>query len=106
LEGKALEYVVRETEWTTLRQPLDGSAGKWETAFQVGTLTISVVADGKRLAMGRRATDSDVVLIRDRRAVAVSWPVKELDLTGHCSLAMFLTKKGGHLWPLSCFSGC
>ena len=50
------------------RQPLNGSAGKWETTFSsehIGQFRWS--PDGKQLALVRGHTDSDVVLIRDQR---------------------------------------
>jgi eukaryotic-like serine/threonine-protein kinase len=66
-DGKALEYGVRENGVDNIwRQPLDGSPGKWETEFkseQIGQFRWS--PDGKRLAMVRGHTDSDVVLMRD-----------------------------------------
>jgi Tol biopolymer transport system component len=66
-DGKALEYAVRENGVDNVwRQPLDGSPGKWETEFkseQIGQFRWS--PDGKRLAMVRGHTDSDVVLMRD-----------------------------------------
>ncbi|HTS34603.1 MAG TPA: hypothetical protein VMH04_02965 [Candidatus Solibacter sp.] len=66
LDGKALEYVVRENGVDNIwRQPLDGSAGKWETAFKsehIGQFRWS--PDGKQLAIVRGHTDSDVVLMR------------------------------------------
>jgi Tol biopolymer transport system component len=66
-DGKALEYAVRENGVDNIwRQPLDGSAGKWETEFKsehIGQFRWS--PDGKRLAMVRGHTDSDVVLMRD-----------------------------------------
>jgi Tol biopolymer transport system component len=68
-DGKALEYAVRENGVDNIwRQPLDGSPGKWETEFkseQIGQFRWS--PDGKRLAMVRGHTDSDVVLMRDTR---------------------------------------
>ncbi len=67
VDGKALEYVVRENGVDNIwRQPLDGSAGKWETAFKSEHIShFEWSPDGKRLAMSRGHTDSDVVLIRD-----------------------------------------
>jgi Tol biopolymer transport system component len=66
-DGKALVYAVRENGVDNVwRQPLDGSPGKWETEFkseQIGQFRWS--PDGKRLAMVRGHTDSDVVLMRD-----------------------------------------
>jgi len=68
-DGKALEYAVRENGSDNLwRQPLDGSAGKWLTKFRtehIGAFHWSF--DGKKLAMVRGHTDSDVVLIRDKQ---------------------------------------
>jgi eukaryotic-like serine/threonine-protein kinase len=68
-DGKAIEYAVRENGVDNIwRQPLDGSAGKWETAFKsehVGVFAWS--PDGKTLALQRGHTDSDVVLIRDAK---------------------------------------
>ncbi len=66
VDGKALEYVVRENGVDNIwRQPLDGSAGKWETAFKSEHIShFEWSPDGKRLAMSRGHTDSDVVLIR------------------------------------------
>ena len=67
-DGKAIEYVVRENGIDNIwRQPLDGSAGKWETEFKsehIGAFRWS--PDGKRLALVRGHTDSDVVLLRDQ----------------------------------------
>ena len=64
-DGKAIEYVVRENGVDNIwRQPLDGQAGKWETAFKsehIGRFQWSL--DGKRLAIVRGHTDSDVVLL-------------------------------------------
>jgi hypothetical protein len=49
------------------RQQLDGSAGKWETAFKSEHISHFLWSpDGKRLAMARGHTDSDVVLMRDQ----------------------------------------
>ncbi len=66
-DGKALEYAVRENGVDNIwRQPLDGSAGKWETEFKsehIGQFRWS--PDAKRLALVRGHTDSDVVLMRD-----------------------------------------
>jgi serine/threonine protein kinase len=68
-DGKALEYAVRENGVDNIwRQPLDGSAGKWETEFKSEQITqFRWSPDGKRLALVRGHTDSDVVLIRDAR---------------------------------------
>ncbi len=64
-DGKAIEYVVRENGVDNIwRQPLDGQAGKWETAFKsehIGRFQWS--PDGKSLAIVRGHTDSDVVLL-------------------------------------------
>jgi serine/threonine protein kinase len=70
VDGKALEYVVRENGVDNIwRQPLDGSAGKWETAFKSEHIShFEWSPDGKRLAMSRGHTDSDVVLIRDSKS--------------------------------------
>jgi len=69
VDGKALEYVVRENGVDNIwRQPLDGSAGKWETAFKSEHIShFEWSPDGKRLAMSRGHTDTDVVLIRDAK---------------------------------------
>jgi eukaryotic-like serine/threonine-protein kinase len=66
-DGKALEYVVRENGVDNIwRQPLDGSAGKWETAFKSEHIVVFHWSwDGKKLALMRGHTDADVVLIRD-----------------------------------------
>jgi Tol biopolymer transport system component len=68
-DGQAIEYTVRENGVDNLwRQPLDGSPGKWETAFKsenIGQFQWS--PDGKRLALVRGHTDSDVVLLRDSK---------------------------------------
>jgi serine/threonine protein kinase len=68
VDGKALEYVVRDNGVDNIwRQPLDGSAGKWETAFKSEHISHFLWSpDGKRLAMARGHTDSDVVLMRDQ----------------------------------------
>jgi eukaryotic-like serine/threonine-protein kinase len=68
LDGKAVEYVVRENGVDNIwRQPLDGSPGKWETAFKSEHITrFQWSPDGKRLALVRGHTDSDVVLIKDQ----------------------------------------
>ncbi|HEY3971463.1 MAG TPA: protein kinase [Candidatus Sulfotelmatobacter sp.] len=67
LDGKAIEYGVRENGVDNIwRQPLDGAGGRWETEFKaehIGSFQWS--PDGKRLAMVRGHTDSDVVLMRD-----------------------------------------
>jgi len=71
-DGKAIEYVVRENGVDNLwRQPLDGSAGKFETSYtseHIGQFRWS--PDEKRLALVRGHTDSDIVLIRDQKAGA------------------------------------
>ncbi len=69
VDGKALEYVVRDNGVDNIwRQPLDGSAGKWETAFKSEHIShFEWSPDGKRLAMSRGHTDTDVVLIRDSK---------------------------------------
>jgi serine/threonine protein kinase len=68
-DGKAIEYAVRENGVDNIwRQPLDGSAGKFETSFKsehIGQFRWS--PDGKRLALVRGHTDSDVLLMRDTR---------------------------------------
>ena len=68
-DGKAIEYPVRENGVDNIwRQPLDGSPGKWETAFnseQIGGFEWS--PDGKTLALQRGHTESDVVLLKDER---------------------------------------
>ena len=68
-DGKALEYVVRENGVDNIwRQPLDGSAGKWVTAFKTEHISaFRWSPDGKRLALARGHTDSDVVLLKDQR---------------------------------------
>jgi serine/threonine protein kinase len=68
VDGKALEYVVRDNGVDNIwRQQLDGSAGKWETAFKSEHISHFLWSpDGKRLAMARGHTDSDVVLMRDQ----------------------------------------
>jgi eukaryotic-like serine/threonine-protein kinase len=66
-DGKALEYAVRENGVDNIwRQPLDGSAGKWETEFKFEHITqFRWSPDSRRLALVRGHTDSDVVLIRN-----------------------------------------
>jgi eukaryotic-like serine/threonine-protein kinase len=66
-DGKALEYAVRENGVDNIwRQPLDGSAGKWETEFKSEHITqFRWSPDSRRLALVRGHTDSDVVLIRN-----------------------------------------
>jgi serine/threonine protein kinase len=66
-DGKALEYAVRENGVDNIwRQPQDGSAGKWETGFKSEHITqFRWSPDGRRLALVRGHTDSDVVLMRD-----------------------------------------
>jgi eukaryotic-like serine/threonine-protein kinase len=68
-DGKALEYVVRENGVDNIwRQPLDGSAGKFVTAFKTEHISaFRWSPDGKRLALARGHTDSDVVLLKDQR---------------------------------------
>ena len=68
-DGKALEYVVRENGVDNIwRQPLDGSAGKWITNFKSEHISaFRWSPDGKKLAMARGHTDSDVVLLKDQR---------------------------------------
>jgi eukaryotic-like serine/threonine-protein kinase len=68
-DGKALEYVVRENGVDNIwRQPLDGSAGKWVTAFKTEHISaFRWSTDGKKLALARGHTDSDVVLLKDQR---------------------------------------
>jgi Tol biopolymer transport system component len=68
-DGKALEYAVRENGVDNIwRQPLDGSAGKWITVFKAEHISaFRWSRDGKKLALARGNTDSDVVLLRDRR---------------------------------------
>jgi serine/threonine protein kinase len=67
-DAKAVEYVVRENGVDNIwRQPLDASAGKWETAFKSEHIsTFQWSPDGKSLALARGHTDSDVVLIKDQ----------------------------------------
>jgi serine/threonine protein kinase len=68
-DGKALEYAVRENGVDNIwRQPLDGSPGKWITAFKAEHISaFRWSPDGKRLALARGHTDSDVVLLKDQR---------------------------------------
>jgi eukaryotic-like serine/threonine-protein kinase len=68
LDGKAIEYVVRENGVDNIwRQPLDDSTGKWETAFKAESIAhFEWSPDGKTLAMVRGHTDSDVVLLKDQ----------------------------------------
>ncbi len=68
-DGKALEYVVRENGVDNIwRQPLDGSAGKFVTAFKSEHISAFLWSpDGKKLALARGHTDSDVVLLKDQR---------------------------------------
>ena len=69
VDGKAIEYAVRENGVDNIwRQPLGGSAGKWETTFSaehIGQFRWS--PDGKRLALVRGHTDSDVVLMQSQQ---------------------------------------
>jgi eukaryotic-like serine/threonine-protein kinase len=77
-DGKALEYVVRENGVDNIwRQPLDVSShdganenaapGKWETAFKSEHISgFQWSGDGRKLALVRGHTDSDVVLIKDQ----------------------------------------
>jgi serine/threonine protein kinase/Tol biopolymer transport system component len=69
LDGKALEYAVRQNGVDNIwRQPLDGSTGKWETTFSAEHIApFRWSPDGKRLALVRGHTDSDVVLIRSQQ---------------------------------------
>jgi eukaryotic-like serine/threonine-protein kinase len=66
-DGKALVYGYRENGVDNLwRQPLDGSPGKQLTSFPSELIyDFHWSPDGKRLAMVRGHTDSDVVLMRD-----------------------------------------
>ena len=68
-DGKAMVYPIRENGVDNLwLQPLDGSPGKQITSFnaeRIGDFHWSF--DGKRLAIVRGHTDSDVVLIRDSK---------------------------------------
>ena len=68
IDGKSLEYVALENGVDNIwRQPLDGSAGKWQTTFTSEHISaFQWSPDGKRLALVRGHTDSDVVLIRDQ----------------------------------------
>lgn len=68
-DGKALEYVSRENGVDNIwRQPLDGAGGKWITNFKSEHISaFRWSPDGKRLALARGHTDSDVVLLRDQR---------------------------------------
>src|SRR5579871_333288 len=66
--GKAIDYVVRENGVDNVwRQPLDGSAGKWMTPFKSEHISaFQWSPDGKKLALARGHTDSDVVLLRNQ----------------------------------------
>ena len=68
-DGKALEYISRENGVDNIwRQPLDGSTGKWITEFKSEHISeFRWSPDGKRLALARGHTDSDVVLLKDQR---------------------------------------
>ena len=67
--GTALEYISRENGVDNIwRQPLDGSAGKFVTAFKTEHISaFRWSPDGKRLALARGHTDSDVVLLKDQQ---------------------------------------
>jgi eukaryotic-like serine/threonine-protein kinase len=74
LDGKAIEYVVRENGVDNIwRQPLNGpngnaTPGKWETTFKSEHISgFQWSADGKTLALLRGHTDSDVVLLKDQK---------------------------------------
>ena len=68
-DGKAIEYAARENGVDNIwRQPLDGSLGKWETAFNSEHINgFEWSPDGKTLALQRGHTESDVVLLKDER---------------------------------------
>ena len=68
-DGHALEYVSRANGVDNIwRQPLDGSAGKWMTNFKSEHISaFRWSPDGKKLALARGHTDSDVVLLKDQR---------------------------------------
>ncbi len=68
-DGKALEYVVRENGVDNIwRQSLDGAAGCFVTALKSEHISaFRWSPDGKKLALARGHTDSDVVLLKDQR---------------------------------------
>jgi serine/threonine protein kinase len=68
-DGKAVIYPVRENGADNLwQQPLDGSPGKYLTAFNSEHIwDFQWSWDGSKLAMVRGHDDSDVVLLRDIR---------------------------------------
>ena len=69
-DGKAVVYPISENDVTNLwLQPLDGSAGRQITNFTAEkVLAFSWSPGGKRLAILRGHTESDVVLLRDTGA--------------------------------------
>jgi eukaryotic-like serine/threonine-protein kinase len=71
-DGKALAFPVEEKGvgnlWT---QPLDGSKGRRITDFKSGVIYgFQWSADGKKLAVIRHQTESDVILLRDKGAAS------------------------------------
>jgi Tol biopolymer transport system component len=66
-DGKSLVYPVRENGVDNLwQQPIDGSPGKYLTAFKAELIwDFHWSLDGSKLAMVRGHNDSDVVLMRD-----------------------------------------
>jgi Tol biopolymer transport system component len=65
-DGKALAYPIREKGVDNIWiQPLDGSAGRQITHFKTEEIaTFSWSPDGKRLAVLRHQSHSDIVLLR------------------------------------------
>jgi eukaryotic-like serine/threonine-protein kinase len=66
-DGKALAYPIRENGVDNLwLQPLDGSVGHQITKFNTDQISqFHWSPDGKRLALLRRHTESDVVLLQE-----------------------------------------
>ena len=66
-DGKALAYPIIDDGVSNIWiQPLDGSLGRQITHFRAGTFTsFSWSPDGKRLAVVRSESQSDVVLLRE-----------------------------------------
>ena len=66
-DGKGIVYGLRRNGADNLwLQPLNGSAGHFITRFKYGQLwSFRLSPDGKKLAILRGETDSDVVLLRD-----------------------------------------